>query len=560
MAEADKLKSSFEDLAKLPENNPGPVFQFDTKGKILLANGVSRALFSDENLIGKNWINICPGFDADKWEQVLNTTKYSYETSIGEYIFIFTIVRPQQGDFLYAYGNDVTEFRHAQQQLSEQAAKMREMVRFPEMNPGPVFRIQTDGKVLLANAAARDIFGENILGSNWLEIFPPMNKSLWDEILVSKEVIPIEAHIGKCDYVFAHRRDHVSDLVFVYGSDITYQKKTERALLQAEKMATLGTLAAGIAHELNNPAAAARRAAEQLRNAFTKLEQAHLLLNQSALNNEEKQQIETLEQLARTKSKEISDIDALTRSDKESELEDWLSDNDVPEAWELAPSLVNLGIGQNDLEKLQQSFAGNSFHGVLSWLSAVYLVYTLLNEIGQGSSRISEIVGALKNYSYLGQAPVQTVNLHEGIDNTLVILRNKMKQGINVTREYADDVPPIFAYGSELNQAWTNLLDNAVDAMKGKGDIIIRTYKQKDNAIVEIEDNGPGIPKEIQSRIFDPFFTTKEPGKGTGLGLATTYGIITEKHRGEISVESRPGMTKFTVKLPIKKLQPQEQE
>ena len=160
-------------------------------------------------------------------------------------------------------------------------------------------------------------------------------------------------------------------------------------------------------------------------------------------------------------------------------------------------------------------------------------------------------MGALKSYSYLGQAPAQTVDLREGLDNTLVILRSKLKAGISVHREYGADVPKVLAYGSELNQVWTNLLDNAADAMGGKGEINIRTRRENGWAVVEIEDNGPGIPADIAPRIFDPFFTTKAPGKGTGLGLSTSFSIVTHKHRGEIRVASRPGSTRFTVKLPI---------
>ena len=178
-------------------------------------------------------------------------------------------------------------------------------------------------------------------------------------------------------------------------------------------------------------------------------------------------------------------------------------------------------------------------------------MHSLLHEINEGSSRISEIVVALKNYSFLGQAPVQQVDIHEGINNTLVILRSKLKMGIRVQCEYAADLPKIVAYGSELNQVWTNILDNAIDALKGEGQITIRTKRENSGIAVEIEDNGPGIPTEIQSRIFDPFFTTKQPGKGTGLGLSTSYGIVTEKHGGQLLVESRPGCTKFIIKLPI---------
>ena len=184
-------------------------------------------------------------------------------------------------------------------------------------------------------------------------------------------------------------------------------------------------------------------------------------------------------------------------------------------------------------------------------LTTVFRVHTLSYEIGQGSARISEIVGALKSYSYLGQAPVQAVDLHEGLDNTLVILRNKLKVGIRVHRDYGADVPRVPAYGSELNQVWTNLLDNAADAMGGKGEITIRTRREPGWAVVEICDNGPGIPQSVQARIFDPFFTTKAPGKGMGLGLSTSYSIITDKHKGTVSVASRPGRTWFTVRLPL---------
>jgi len=196
-------------------------------------------------------------------------------------------------------------------------------------------------------------------------------------------------------------------------------------------------------------------------------------------------------------------------------------------------------------------FPEDSIGPALRLLADAFPVYRLLHEIGNGSARISEIVGALKGYSYLGQAPVQAVNLHEGIDNTLVILRNKLNKGVTVHCDYCSNLPLIQAYGGELNQVWTNLLDNAVDAMDGKGEITIRSRTGDGQVFVEIEDNGPGIPAEIQSRVFDPFFTTKGPGKGTGLGLSTAYSIITEKHHGSIFLESHPGSTRFTVQLPI---------
>jgi signal transduction histidine kinase len=246
-----------------------------------------------------------------------------------------------------------------------------------------------------------------------------------------------------------------------------------------------------------------------------------------------------------------AELDALSRSDKEAELEEWLEEKTIEEPWNISPALVNIGIGKPTLDRIASEIQETALGPILLWVATLYPVYALLYEIAEGSNRISEIVVALKNYSYLGQAPVQEVNLHDGIDNTLIILKNKLKVGINVTKEYSPDLPHVMAHGSELNQVWTNILDNAADAMNGKGEITIRTSADKMWATVEIEDNGPGIPEEIQERIFDPFFTTKEPGKGTGLGLSTSYGIITEKHKGLLDVESRPGMTKFTIKLPL---------
>ena len=175
----------------------------------------------------------------------------------------------------------------------------------------------------------------------------------------------------------------------------------------------------------------------------------------------------------------------------------------------------------------------------------------MLEEIGQGAGRIAEIVKALKTYSYMDQAPIQSVDVHEGLDNTLVMLRSKLKDGVTVRREYKEDLPRIQAYGSELNQVWTNIIDNAVDAMNSRGELVLRTRQEDQWVVVEIEDNGPGIPDDVQSNIFDPFFTTKSPGEGTGLGLNISHNIIVQKHEGQIGVRSVPGKTCFEVRLPI---------
>ncbi len=325
----------------------------------------------------------------------------------------------------------------------------------------------------------------------------------------------------------------------------------EVMLRQSEKLATLGKLSAGMAHELNNPAAAAQRGAAQLQATFGQLQQIHLKLGELDFTDAQLASLLALDKLAQEKGKKPEDLDSLTRSDREYELESWLDEQGVENAWEVAPTLVDLGYDRSELMAQAARYTPAQSRAVMSWLSCTYTIYSLLEEIGQGTARISEIVKALKGYSYLDQAPIQTVDLHEGLDSTLVILRSKLKPGVTVHREYAADLPPILAYGSELNQVWTNLIDNAIDAMDGQGEITLRTRHDDQWAIVEVEDNGPGIPGALQPTIFDPFVTTKPPGQGTGLGLNICHNIVVQKHKGRIDVYSQPGQTRFEVRLPL---------
>ena len=230
-------------------------------------------------------------------------------------------------------------------------------------------------------------------------------------------------------------------------------------------MAQLGTLTAGVAHELNNPAAAVKRGAGQLETAVLEFEQAQEQLGNLVLNDGQHTALQTLTQQAQEQATEVPELDALARSDREQELETWLDERRVPDAWDLASGLVDLNYDTARLEALADHFAPDQFPAIIGWLNANYTVHNLVTEIGQGAGRISDIVKALKSYSYLDQAPVQAVDLHEGLDNTLLILRHKLTSGISVRREYAPDLPKIQAYGSELNQVWTNLLDNAADAL-----------------------------------------------------------------------------------------------
>jgi signal transduction histidine kinase len=328
-------------------------------------------------------------------------------------------------------------------------------------------------------------------------------------------------------------------------------RATESLLRQNEKMAQLGTLAAGVTHELNNPAAAVRRGADQLQSALVDYGQAQSKINQIAMSESQELAIQRLNQRAQEQAAQPPEMDAMTRSDREYELETWLEERDIEDSWELAPMLVNLDYEPEELSTLVGCFSDAELAEVISWLNATYDVYNLMSEIGRGAQRISEIVKALKSYSYLDRAPVQAVNVHEGLDDTLLILRHKLKAGINVRRQYDPDLPRIEAYGSELNQVWTNIIDNAADALEGQGEISIRTRQVEDMIVVEIEDNGPGMPPEVKARIFDPFFTTKPPGSGTGLGLDISYNIVVNKHHGDIKVHSEPGKTCFEVWLPV---------
>jgi signal transduction histidine kinase len=325
----------------------------------------------------------------------------------------------------------------------------------------------------------------------------------------------------------------------------------EVMLRQSEKLATLGKLSAGLAHELNNPAAAAQRGAAQLQDLFARLQQAQVKLNTLNLTQAHIAALLALDRLAEVRAKKPAYLDALTRSDREAAWETWLAARGVENTWEVAPNLVNLGYDQSDLETLAGDLSPAQFSAALDWLNCNAIIYSLVEEIRHGAGRIAEIVKALKAYTYLDQAPIQTVNIHDGLDNTLIILRSKLKAGVVVHREYAADLPSLEAYGSELNQVWTNLIDNAIDAMRGQGEITLRTRHDGRWVVVEIEDNGPGIPEAILPNIFDPFFTTKPPGQGTGLGLNISHNIVAQKHQGRIEVRSRPGQTRFEVRLPL---------
>jgi signal transduction histidine kinase len=243
-------------------------------------------------------------------------------------------------------------------------------------------------------------------------------------------------------------------------------------------------------------------------------------------------------------------LDSLERSDREEAVGDWLEGRRVQDARQLAPALVDAGCDLDTLRGLSERFDNETLADVVTRLTASFTINRLVEQIESGTSRMSDLVRAIKQYTYMDQATEQEIDVHEGLENTLIMLQYRLKYGISVVRQYDRSIPPICAHGSELNQVWTNLIDNAIDAMAGSGELVVRTAHEFGRLLVEIRDSGPGIPPEIQSRIFEPFFTTKPVGEGTGLGLDTVYRIV-NKHHGDVRVDSRPGKTSFQVRLPF---------
>jgi len=325
---------------------------------------------------------------------------------------------------------------------------------------------------------------------------------------------------------------------------------------QRERLSSLGTLAAGLAHELNNPSSASRQAAGRLRDSLENRRSLGMRLTQAAARGEIRPaQVDALERIVneafgRDKARALN---SLERSDLEEEVAHWLEDRDVEEAWEISPTLVGAGLGVGDLNLVEAAVPPGTLADALGYLESVLGAAGLVDEIDASSMRISNLVATMEGYSYMDRAPTQEVDVNEGLDNTLAILRYRLA-GIEVERDYDESLPRITAHGGELNQVWTNLIDNAVDAVADgdkTGRIRLRTTQERDRLLVEISDNGPGIPEEIQDRIFEPFFTTKDVGKGTGFGLDVSYRIVVGRHGGDIRIVSKPGDTRFQVRLPM---------
>jgi len=335
---------------------------------------------------------------------------------------------------------------------------------------------------------------------------------------------------------------HLIDGLFHTGRDI------EVSTRQREALVALGTLSAGLAHELNNPAAAATRAVDALEQTMRDVTSALRGLADSGISSDQYNALDELRQQARPR---LVVSDPLAVADLEEELSTWLDGHGVDRDWVLAPALASAALDEAWCERVLGVVGVDALQPAMDWVAATVTAVTLLGEVKESMRRISGLVASVKSYSQMDRGSYQRIDVTEGLESTLVMLSHKLKQGVSIVRDYGDDVPPIDGYAGELNQVWTNLIDNAIDAMAGKGTLTLTTSSSDGQVRVQVGDTGSGMTPEVVERAFDTFFTTKDVGEGTGLGLNIARRVVVERHHGEISVQSAPGHSVFTVTLPV---------
>src|SRR5437660_7296650 len=392
------------------------------------------------------------------------------------------------------------------------------------------------GEVLMVSSKPGDITG--VLPFSRMKQYPLTGKAI-----TSSRVLRFPASAFP---ELVHRMPELASRLVAVMSDRI--RETTRVEQQRDRLAGLGKLSAGLAHELNNPASAAKRAASQLRKILKKIKDASLELGRRDLTPAQKTEIEKLD--AAFTAHDEPPLDALAVSDLEEQVDSLLRSHGQNDLWQLAADLARKNVKPEVLESLFAALDAGTARAALVRIAASVEIGNLLNEIESSTSRISDLVGAIKEYTYMDQSPVQNVDIVKSLETTLTILNHKLKRGVDVQRNYQPIPFLVNSFGSELNQVWTNIIDNAIDAMGGKGELRVRTYQDDGCVVVEIGDNGPGISPEVEAHIFEPFFTTKGVGQGTGLGLDTVQRIV-KKHRGNIQVNSKPGDTRFQVWLPV---------
>ncbi len=436
-----------------------------------------------------------------------------------------------------------------------------------------IYGIDLDGSCTFANPACLKLLGferdSEILGKNMHELVHhtratgdpyPVEECHIYRAFRERRGTHIDGEVMWCSNgtsfpseYWSFPMEHDGDLIgcVVTFVDITERQKMEQELLQTEKMAALGKLSAGLAHELNNPAAAAERASKQLLETFSGLQAATVEFSRLGGDKETWQVLVDWDQEFQKRSGDTPELSPLDASDREEELVLWTDDRNIDDGWKMAPTMVAARIEIQDLNDIASRLPAGAVGAALSWLCRSAEIRDLSSTVAMSSESIASLVNAAKSFSFMDQAPEQEVDVHQGLEDTITILGSKLSARIEVVRDFDRALPRIQAYGSELNQVWMNLIDNAMDAVGDDGKITIRTFRDGDRLAIEIADNGSGVPEEIRSQIFDPFFTTKEVGQGVGLGLDVARRIVTLRCNGEIGFRSDPGETVFWVHLTI---------
>ena len=426
---------------------------------------------------------------------------------------------------------------------------------YAEGDPATCFYVLLDGEVALYRLVGGDDVETNrtnqigVYSGAWQAYLGDRVPQVYNNSM--RAVVPSRFFVLDAEMLATMMREWFPMAVHMLEGLFFGIQNVQQTVAQRERLLALGSLSAGLTHELNNPAAAAVRATSSLRDRVAGMRHKLGLIAMGPYDRETLTTLIRFQEDAVERVAKAPPMTPIEASDREDEIVDWLEAHDIPGGWGVAPTFVQAGLDVPWLDQVSAKVNQQTLEGAVRWLNYTLESELLMNEIEDSTTRISTLVAAAKQYSQMGRAPFQTVDVHELLDSTLLMLGRKIGDNINVVKEYDRSLPLVPAYAAELNQVWTNLIDNAVAAMDGEGRLTIRTSRDDGWAVISICDTGPGVPEDIRARIFEPFFTTKPVGEGTGLGLDISWRIVINKHHGDLSLESVPGDTRFVVRLPL---------